>query len=74
MSKQQVLEQALSLSLEERADLAHELLLSLEETTPEENARRWGEVAAKRAEKIRSGEIKGIPTEEVLRDVKSRMG
>ena len=71
MSKLQVLEQALKLSLDERADLVHELLLSLEETTPEENARRWGEVAAKRAENIRSGKTKGISTEEVLHSIKS---
>lgn len=74
VSKQQVLEQALQLSLEDRADLAHDLLLSLEKTDPEENARRWGEVAARRAESIRSGKTKGVPAEDVLRNVKSRLG
>jgi hypothetical protein len=39
MSKEQVLEQALKLGVKERAELASQLLVSLEELSPEENER-----------------------------------
>lgn len=72
MSKAQILEQALKLSLKERAELARELQLSVDEPTPEENEQLWLEVIGRRVEELRSGKVKGIPWEEVLRDVKSR--
>lgn len=72
MSKEQVLELALKLSLEERAQVARELLVSVEDPTPEENERLWAEVIGRRVEELRSGRVKGIPWDEVMHDVKSR--
>ncbi|MER3481396.1 MAG: hypothetical protein C4327_13250 [Meiothermus sp.] len=74
MSKEQVLEQALGLDYKDRADLARRLLDSLEDLSPEEYEQAWLEVVVRRAEELRSGRAKGIPVEEVLRDVESRLG
>jgi restriction endonuclease Mrr len=73
MSKNQVLEQALQLDVKERAELAHDLLLSLEQLSPEENERLWLEVAHRRVEELRSGKVKAIPLKDVLSDVESRL-
>jgi restriction endonuclease Mrr len=61
MSKSQVLEQALQLDVKERAELAHDLLLSLEQLSPQENEKLWLEVAHRRVEELRSGKVKAIP-------------
>ena len=73
MSKEQVLEQALKLGVKERAELASKLLVSLEELSPEENEKLWLEVAERRVEELRSGKVKAIPLEDVLKDVESRL-
>lgn len=72
MSKTQVLEQVLALSREEREELLGDILRSLEEPSPEEHQKIWGEVAMRRYHDLKSGKVKGIPYEEVMRDVKSR--
>ena len=55
------------LSQEERADLAHAVLLSLE---PEEEgvAEAWNRELARRFARIRNGEAVGIPAEQVFSD------
>ncbi len=67
----QLTEQALGLSESERAELAHKLLLSLDEV--EEGVEEaWEEEIAKRVERINNGTAKGRPVEDVLRDIRSR--
>jgi putative addiction module component (TIGR02574 family) len=73
MSKQQLLEQVLILSPEERAELIEDIWVSLEQPT-QEWEKRWGEVAMRRHEDLKSGKVKGIPYEEVMNEVKSRNG
>lgn len=73
MGKAQLLEQALQLDVKERAELAQELISSLENLTPQEHERVWTEVAVRRALELKSGKVKGIPFEEVQRDVESRL-
>lgn len=78
MSKDEVITAALGLDIEDRAALARELLLSLEtpteeEPTPEENERLWLGVAERRLEELRSGAVKGVPGEEVMRAVEARL-
>ena len=73
MSKEQVLEQALSLGYKERADIAQQLISSLENLSPEEYEQAWLEVAVRRVEEIRSGKGRGRTVKEVLRDVESRL-
>ena len=55
------------LSQEERAELAHAVLLSLE---PEEAgvAEAWDHELARRVARIRSGEAVGIPADKVFAD------
>ena len=68
-------DQALSLSLEERAALAHDLLLSLEDEpfdAPEEVDAAWAEEIRRRAADVRAGEP-GIPAEQVLAEVRTRL-
>jgi putative addiction module component (TIGR02574 family) len=72
ISKTQVLEQVLALSRQECEELLSDILESLEEPTPEEHQELWGEVARCRYNDLKSGKVKGIPYEEVLRNVKSR--
>ena len=73
MSKQQVLEQVLTLSPEERAELIEDIWISLEQPSKEWE-RLWGEVAMHRYQEMKSGKVKGIPYEEVLNEVKSSNG
>ena len=55
----------------QRAELAHFLLQSLE---PEEDgwAEAWQEELARRVGEIRSGQVSGIPAEDVLKSLRER--
>jgi putative addiction module component (TIGR02574 family) len=55
----------------QRAELAHFLLRSLE---PEEDgwAAAWQEELGRRLEEIRSGQVVGVPAEEVLNRLRER--
>jgi putative addiction module component (TIGR02574 family) len=55
------------LSREERAILAHAVLLSLEHEDPDAEE-AWDKELARRAARIRSGEATGIPAEQVFAD------
>ena len=61
----QIVAQLESLSQQEKVELAHAVLLSLE---PEEPGveEAWDRELARRAVRIRSGEAVGIPAEEVF--------
>ena len=58
---------ALRLSIEERAQLAGRLLLSLDEPSESEVERLWLEEAERRLEGFREGRVHGIPADEVFR-------
>lgn len=58
---------AMELTLEERAQLAGKLLLSLDEPSESEVERLWLEEAERRLQEFREGKIKGIPADEVFR-------
>jgi putative addiction module component (TIGR02574 family) len=61
----QIVAQLEGLSQEERAELAHVVLLSLEPEDPgAEEA--WNEELVRRVARIRSGEATGIPAEQVF--------
>lgn len=67
MSLQELKTLALELTLEERAELADALLETLEQPAPEEVERFWGEVVNRRADELRSGKVKGVSGDEVMR-------
>ncbi|MDA1095296.1 MAG: addiction module protein [Acidobacteria bacterium] len=65
---QAVLRDALDLPVDERADLAAELLASLDGDGPEDQAaveEAWAKEIERRARRVMSGESQGIPWEEV---------
>jgi len=66
-------EQALELSENERAELAHRLLLSLEEVKEDGVEEAWDEEIARRVERIKNGTAKGRPAEDVLKDLRARL-
>jgi putative addiction module component (TIGR02574 family) len=76
MTRDTVLEEALKLSIKERADVAGELLASLNEErleNPEEVAKAWGAEIERRARKVLSGESAGSPWETVKRRIQDRL-
>ncbi len=68
MSKklEEIINVAKDLSLEERAELAGTLLLSLDEPSEAEVERLWLQEAERRLKEYREGKVKGIPAEEVF--------
>ena len=65
-------EQALGLSESERAEMAHRLLLSLEEVVEEGVEEAWGADVARRLERVRQGTAHCRPAEEVFRDIRAQ--
>ena len=63
---------ALTLSKRERAELAHKILVSLEEVADENVDEAWDVEIQKRVERIKEGTAKGRPAEEVFRDIRAR--
>ncbi|HEY6320097.1 MAG TPA: addiction module protein [Thermoanaerobaculia bacterium] len=71
-----LLKEVLKLSAEERADVAEELLASLEglpAAETKEIEREWGAEIERRARRVLAGESPGVPWEEVKRSVRSRL-
>lgn len=73
MSKAQLLEQIKQLPREERAELILAAMESLEQPSQEESDKLWAAEIDRRIADYKSGKTKGIPYEEVMRDVESRL-
>jgi putative addiction module component (TIGR02574 family) len=58
--------EAMKLGPEARAQLAHALLLSLDELSEPEIEKLWLEEAERRLKEFRDGKVRGIPAEEVF--------
>jgi putative addiction module component (TIGR02574 family) len=69
---QDVLDQALGLPEEDRAELADRLLASLDEEPDPEVEEAWRQEVARRLEELRSGAVKTIPWEEVKAGILAR--
>ena len=68
--------QALQLSLKERSELAHRLLVSLDgepEDSPEAIAKAWDEEIARRVADMDVGRIKWIPADEVMTRLRAKI-
>jgi hypothetical protein len=63
--------EALSLPVDKRAELASDLLSSLDALSPEELDQLWFQEAARRAEEIDRGLAKRIPADEARRHAQS---
>jgi len=64
--------EALELPLIARANLAKQLLDSLEDITEEEHERLWAEEADRRYADYKADKVKAIPAEEVFASLRSR--
>ncbi len=64
--------QALDLPVTARAELARQLLDSLENLSAEEHERLWAEEADRRYAEYKAGRMKAVPSEEVLSRLRSR--
>jgi putative addiction module component (TIGR02574 family) len=66
----ELLQKALTLSIQERGLLIDRLVESLDDEPAEEGVEAaWGEEIKRRVEDIRSGRVKTIPGEQVLREL-----
>lgn len=65
----ELLKRAMALPPEDRAAMANSLLDSLDETEDEDAEAAWGDEIKRRVDDIRSGQVKTIPGEEVLRQL-----
>jgi putative addiction module component (TIGR02574 family) len=63
---------ALTLSNRERAELAHKILVSLEDVAEENVEEAWDVEIGKRVDRIKGGTARGRPAEEVFRDIRVR--
>ena len=73
---QQVLRDALALPLDERADVAAELLASLDEAEAERPAdveAAWAAEIERRARRVMAGESAGVPWEDVRRRAEAEL-
>ena len=68
---QKIINEALSLPVEERAFIADSLLKSLNRPDPDID-KKWIEVARRRLEEIRTGKVKSIPGDEVFAKIQKR--
>ena len=64
---QVVLEQALKLTPQERAEVAEQLIASLDEGPDAEVEQAWQEEVQRRLQQVERGEVKTVPWEEVQR-------
>lgn len=71
LSTKELIEEAISLPVEERAIVVDSLLRSLNPPN-EEIDRKWAEVAKRRLSELRSGKVKAIPGDEVFTKVWKR--
>jgi putative addiction module component (TIGR02574 family) len=68
----EIVVEALELPLTARAELASELLDSLEDLSEEENDQLWAKEAERRYAAFKAGAIEAIPAEEVFARLRSR--
>ena len=68
---QDLIDEAISLPIEERALLVDSLLRSMNPSN-EENDQKWASEAKTRLEELRSGTVKPIPGEEVFKKIWKR--
>jgi putative addiction module component (TIGR02574 family) len=67
----EILKNAMSLDVRDRATLAERLLASLDELTEDEAERLWAEESQRRLEQYRAGRAKAVPAEAVHKKAKN---
>lgn len=74
LTLEQLTVEAMQLPLESRALLADRLVESLDSPDSDEIQRLWTAEAIRRRDEIRSGQVKSIPGEQVLDEVRRLVG
>lgn len=69
---QRLWDELAQLSAKDRAELAHYLIGSLDTEIDEDAESAWAEEVDRRAAEIRSGNVVGIPVEQVMAELKKR--
>jgi putative addiction module component (TIGR02574 family) len=74
MNAEQLLDAVLALPAEDRLEVAEAVIASLQsvEKSPLDSA--WGEVIRRRSAELRSGQVVGIPWEDVKRQAREKAG
>ncbi len=70
MSTDEILAAILALDPKTRAEVAHRIIVSLDELSDEENERLWAEEADRRVRELRAGRAKEIPGKQVMADAR----
>jgi putative addiction module component (TIGR02574 family) len=74
-TKEDLLSDVLRLPPEERAEVAHKLLLSLEEEGEDSEARaEWSEELERRAREVLDGSVKTVLWEQIEERISARVG
>jgi putative addiction module component (TIGR02574 family) len=68
----ELLQKAMTLPLEARAEVACSLIDSLDETVDEDAEVAWQQEVVRRMDEIRSGKVKTIPGSQLLERLKAR--
>jgi len=74
MTKDELKAEALRLTPEERAELASELLVSLDDLSEPEIERLWLEESERRDAALDNGTARAIPADEVFSSARARLG
>lgn len=73
MQLEHLTKKVMSLNLEERAELAQRLLISLDNVPPSEIEKLWMQEAERRLKEFREGKVKSIPAKDVFRQAVSEI-
>jgi putative addiction module component (TIGR02574 family) len=73
MTRSQLVAEALKLDPEDRVEVAHQLLASLDDLSEAEIEALWLAEAERRDLALDRGELKSIPAEEVFANLRSRL-
>jgi putative addiction module component (TIGR02574 family) len=69
---QEVVSKAYNLSPEERAELAHEIIASLDDVMDTKHEQVWNAEIERRVNEINAGKAKGRPAEEILAEIQTK--
>ena len=69
---EEVARKVLNLPLEERAKLAHELIVSIDDAIDKEAEAAWDTEIERRVKEIKSGKAKGRAAEDILAEIRAK--
>jgi putative addiction module component (TIGR02574 family) len=65
--------EVLALPEQDRAYLAHQLIVSLDDTVDTDAEAQWNEVIDRRSREIEEGQVNCRPVEETIRDIRAKL-